>query len=271
MGSQPGQSKSPGLTHLKWKVTMVKRLICSLAVCLFISSAFLSLALAEKNSQAVVFHAHGLSADFNNKALKEVLNYFTKGKDIWVKGDETLLNEKISSHFQNLSLEDGLKRILNRFNYGILYAKNGDPLGVYIFGKGNVNNIQLESTDRQQFQFNEKEDVEVIVNCPPPGGLDKAEAETIKQELFTIQKNVPPPGGPVSITPEEQKVFRIQKNVPPPGGPFVVTPEEKKLFNIQGNAPAGESVSTTPEKHKNINIKPPANPSSRQKPAAVAP
>jgi hypothetical protein len=224
------------------EVPTIKRLTCSIAVCLFIFSASHFTALAEKNKQELVFQANSLSADFDNKTLKEVLGCFTKEKGVWVKGDETFLNEKISSHFQNLTLENGLKRILNRFNYGILYTKKGDVLGVYIFGKGNNNNLNLESNARQvdlsnqdlENQFKKKEQVEVIVNCPPPGGLDKAEAEAIKKKLFNIQENVPPPGEPISATPE-QEIIEIQENVPPPGEPISVTPEQPKMPDIQKN------------------------------------
>ena len=66
-----------------------------------------------------------------------------------------------------------------------------------------------------------------------------------------------PPGGPVTVTPEELKLFTIKEDVPPPGGPVegtetgpgasegttpadpgTASPEESEKFRIRRNLPA---------------------------------
>ena len=54
-----------------------------------------------------------------------------------IKGDEDLLNEKITVSFESLTIEESLRRILNRFDYTMTFDSDGMPTSVYIYGKGN--------------------------------------------------------------------------------------------------------------------------------------
>lgn len=76
-----------------------------------------------------------ISADFEDVSLGEILIGIKDRNNIWFKGDESLLNEKISVRFTDLSLEHGMKRILRSANYALVYHDNGNLAGLILFNK----------------------------------------------------------------------------------------------------------------------------------------
>ncbi len=63
---------------------------------------------------------------------------------------------------------------------------------------------------------------------------------------FGVTRNSPPPGGVVTLTPEQAEGFMVRENSPPPGGAHTLEtlPEEvRDLFNVRKNCPPGGDCS----------------------------
>jgi len=195
-----------------------------------------------------------LSAHLNGTPLKHVFEKLNREKGIWFKGDASLFEEKISVHFSDLSLQDGLKRILSSMNYSLVFGDNGRLDGVIIIGKSALALARAESTGTAskknvlspspkdhktnsspgsfvEVTKEELENLKVIKNAPTPGGPVEVTAED--HENMKVIKNAPTPGGPIHVTAEELENLKVIKNCPPPGGPIQVTAEE--LENMKGN------------------------------------
>jgi len=157
--------------------------------------------------------------------LKSVLERLESEKEIWFRGDPSLLEKEVTVHFTELLFEEGLKRILASTNYSLIYDGNGRPTGVVVIGKGTADHAVSEGTpgaegksilppDTNQ-QVHIKGSFTVIRNVPPPGDYVKVTAE--ERENFTVIRNTPPPGGPFEVSAEELEHFKVIKNCPPPG------------------------------------------------------
>lgn len=76
-----------------------------------------------------------VSARLENIPLGKILQQIEEQSNVWFKGDESLLNEKVSVQFKDLSLEGGLKRILISFNYSLIFDTKRNLAGLIILGK----------------------------------------------------------------------------------------------------------------------------------------
>jgi len=220
--------------------------------------------------------ARTLSVNFKDVPLKDILDKLKKKTGIWVKGSESLLGGNISAKFDNMPLQDSLKRILSSINYSLVFGSNDKLEGVVIIGKGKSRPTTARSTavskqrsvsssskstgsskvgsrgynksglekpsatshSTPKMTTQEKEVFQVTKSSTPPGGKVNPTPEQL--EKFKVKKNVGPPGGPVTVTQEELEKFKVRKNVGPPGGPVTVTPEELEKFKvIKKAAPPG--------------------------------
>jgi hypothetical protein len=86
------------------------------------------------------------SVEYDNIPLGEILNQIKDQNNIWFESDEVLLDEKISVRFEDLSLEEGMKRILNSINFVLVYHNNGTLAGVMLFNKSNTQRKTIENT-----------------------------------------------------------------------------------------------------------------------------
>jgi hypothetical protein len=77
-----------------------------------------------------------MAAELDSVALKTVLENIKTINGLEYQGEEDVLNEKITMSFDSLSIEEGLMRILSKFNCTMKYDSDGMPISVYIFGKG---------------------------------------------------------------------------------------------------------------------------------------
>jgi hypothetical protein len=78
-----------------------------------------------------------ISANLKEIPLGEILDQIKEHGNIWFKGDEDLLEEKVSVQFVDLPLEEGVKRILASINHVLLFDANGGLEGLILFGKAN--------------------------------------------------------------------------------------------------------------------------------------
>jgi hypothetical protein len=210
-----------------------------------------------------------LSVNIKDIPLKNILEKLKKETGIWVKGSESLFQGNVSAQFDNLPLQDGLKRILSSMNYSFMFGPNDKLEGVVIIGKGKSRPATAKSTavSRQR----------IISPSPKSAGSSDANSRSYKksgltknsstssgplkatgeeQKMFQVQKSDTPPGGLVTVTPEELEKFKIKKNVAPPGGPVTVTPEESEKFKIIKNCgPPGGPVKVSPEEIEKFKVK----------------
>ena len=90
----------------------------------------------EKGSHdGVLIRQSRISADLKDIPLMELLLMIQEQCSIWFKCNESLLDEKVSVRFKDLSLEDGMKRILASMNHVFVFDANGRLAGVMILSK----------------------------------------------------------------------------------------------------------------------------------------
>jgi hypothetical protein len=79
-----------------------------------------------------------ISADIKNTPLKDIIEEIKHEKGIWFKTefmrDKSLLNKIISLRLGNVSVKEGLDRILRGINHS-LFFKGNRVVGVMLFGK----------------------------------------------------------------------------------------------------------------------------------------
>jgi hypothetical protein len=83
----------------------------------------------------LVFKEETLSANLDEVPLKVVLEKISREKGIWIKGKGSVLEGKVSLQFRDLSLQDGLRRILAQCNYILVFNRAGRLVELYIIGK----------------------------------------------------------------------------------------------------------------------------------------
>jgi hypothetical protein len=79
-----------------------------------------------------------ISANLEGVPLGEILQQIKNQSTIWYRGNEPLLEQKISVRFKDLPVEDGVKRILAPFNYSLMFDANGGLEGVILLGKSHT-------------------------------------------------------------------------------------------------------------------------------------
>jgi len=228
-----------------------KTLIMGLVAFTFLIGPF-SLPCAGKEAVNITWKEETLSADLVGVPLQDILEHLSKSQDIWFKVHKSVLDRKVSVHFTELSVEQGLKRILTGLDYSLEFDSNGKPAGIVIVGDKASPRAVGKSTasprggpgpetggpedvsdsfggDETTTPFGpvtvtpeERKQFKVIKNVPPPGGLPEVTEEELKQ--FKVIKNAPPPGGPPTATEEELEQFKVIRNAPPPGGPLGPNP-----------------------------------------------
>lgn len=80
------------------------------------------------------FEGDNLSAKLNNAPLQAVFDKISQEKGIWFRAVASSSAERISVQFADLRLEDGLKRILARSNYSLVFD-NDALVGAIIIGQ----------------------------------------------------------------------------------------------------------------------------------------
>jgi hypothetical protein len=76
-----------------------------------------------------------MSAELQGISLRLILEKLNREKGIWSKGDESVLEEKVSVRVMDLPLLDGLRRILSDFNHVLVFDRDKRLVGLFILGK----------------------------------------------------------------------------------------------------------------------------------------
>lgn len=80
------------------------------------------------------FKGERYSLDIAKVPLKTVLTKIKEEKGIWFKVTQSSAEETISIRFRDLSIREGIERILRNFNYSLHFDQNGKLLGATILG-----------------------------------------------------------------------------------------------------------------------------------------
>lgn len=79
-----------------------------------------------------------MTADLKEASLISVARDIERQSGISFKGDESLLEERVSVAFEDLPLEHGIKRILATLNYSLLFDSRGEISEVTIMSEGSA-------------------------------------------------------------------------------------------------------------------------------------
>jgi hypothetical protein len=223
-----------------------------LAFCFLILFFFTSVLAAD----LVSVKDGSLSVNLKDTALLEVARDIEKQSGVWFRGDETLFQEKISVTFNDLSLEEGLKRILTNMNYSFMFDTNNKIAGVMVMGEGKPAatppgrpgittprvatppGIQTRPPATVRSRSSTTTPPTAAVRRPPrpaPQPASPSPAQLPIPEAFKVPDNSPIPGGPLAPDGPLPPAFRTIENTPPPGGP-VATKEAPQPSRIIKNA-----------------------------------
>lgn len=185
----------------KPKIGSERHAVFAMVGCLICCLIWMSPAHAKKNDVRV--DGSKISADVEDMLLKDVLDKISEHKKFSVKGDPNLLDRKVSVRFNNLSLRDGLKRILGPINYVLLFDGNKQPAGVILINSGDQTGRGVPRSADAAPQLPEAvevepEDIRVVDTegrYENPDLLDSTETEVGSIEL-QVEDDVPPPPPP---------------------------------------------------------------------------
>lgn len=182
------------------------------------------------------FQGETLSANLTEAPLKDIAEKLEKEIGVSFKGDASLFNEKVSVRFKNLPLENGLKRILCRINYSLVFDGDGRVASVIVLGRAapGDNTVKRNDSiaDRKPVSdasegSSVEESFEVVRNAPPP---ENPHPEPIDMKIV---RNSPPPENP-HAPPIDTTVMR---DSPPPGNPHAKLIDTTILRDV---APPGQ-------------------------------
>jgi len=219
-----------------------------------------------------------LSVNITDTSLLQVARAIEKRSGVWFRGDETLFQEKISVSFNDLPLEEGLKRILTNLSFSLMFDNERKVKGVVVMGE-----------DKSTEPLPSRPGVPPQRVVTPPGAKTQTPptarirpstalpSEMVRRPPRVIpqpaQARVAPPppssGAAQSATPEASKVqensrspgatapsdgplpptFRATENAPQPGGTPTETagsPGDSKASTRAPSPGDGNKSDTTP-------------------------
>jgi len=104
---------------------------------ILVLSKYLIVVAASEEINALVFQGATVTANLKEVPLKTVFEKVQKETGIWFKVAESEVDERVSIQFENLSVKEGLKRILRTMNYSFLFDQDNHLIGAFVFGKTN--------------------------------------------------------------------------------------------------------------------------------------
>jgi len=99
---------------------------------------------ASEESNTLVIQGATVTAILKEEPLKNVFEKVQKETGIWFRVADSELDERVSIQFENLSVKEGLKRLLRTMNYSFLFDQDNHLIGAFVFGKSNR---QRKATD----------------------------------------------------------------------------------------------------------------------------
>jgi hypothetical protein len=94
-----------------------------------------SYAASDNQRIDIKFNGQTMSADLDHVTLGQILEKIKSEKGMWFKGNESVLEERVSVQFKDFPLQKGLKRILFDINHVLFFDYDKKLVGVFIVGK----------------------------------------------------------------------------------------------------------------------------------------
>jgi len=214
----------------------VKKLTIILTICTFFLCCF-SPALAREGNIDLKLDGDTLSANLKGAVLGDILE------------------ETVTVKFKDLSLENGMKRILGFLDHCLFYDNDGRLVGVFLAGKDgtvrettkssrsigtkvvsssvkekNINPdnsgpVKSVSSANRPMQHTTKvlKVPESTSHTQSPG--DSPSGTVGQLEGPKVIKNRPTPGGSIQLSAEELENLKVRKDLSPPGSPVNVNKE----------------------------------------------
>ena len=103
---------------------------------------------AAEKGHTLIFKGDTFTAILEKEPLKNILEEIRRETGIRFRIAESESDERVSVQFENLTLKEGLRRILRTMNYSLLFDRNDNLTGAFIFGKvsrksGEINFAEL--------------------------------------------------------------------------------------------------------------------------------
>lgn len=97
-----------------------------------------------------------LSAHIRNVRLIAVIEEIRKKEGIWfkswLKGKETVLQEKISIQINKVPVKEGLGRILSNMNHCLVFDEKGYVIGVFLMGEPEKTRYRRITPSRRSYR-----------------------------------------------------------------------------------------------------------------------
>ena len=247
---------------------MKKTSITILIACLFFLNG-LSFTQAQGSTINLTLEGDTISADLKGARLGDILENLNKERGIWWKGQESVLEEKVTVQFTKLSLKEGIERILGSMDHCLIFNQDGGLAGVFLTGKGKPERLMAQGkgnvteekpiSSRAKKRNVKSEDVADVAESGLPVPRPAKATKKSPKILGTIEHdqspgdstnlsaeqmdgpkmitNGPTPSAHVQLSAEEREMLTVKKNLPKPGGDPNVTEEDLKKLKVIKNSP----------------------------------
>ena len=114
-------------------------------------SCCLESASAGTENNSLIFQESTCTALLEQEPLKNIIEKVRRETGIWIRVPESVKDERVSVQFKNLSLKEGLRRILRTMNYSLLFDQDGNLIGALVVAKANKswNSIYADELNEQ--------------------------------------------------------------------------------------------------------------------------
>jgi hypothetical protein len=231
------------------------------------------------------FRGQIMSAELQGVPLRLILEKLRREKGIWFKGDESVLEETVSIRFENLPLEEGLRRILSGISHVLLFDQEKRPVGLVVFGKKESRGAVLKDEPPAMEKGRSSEPVKEAMDSGDPfktsphpfqlatpktkstgtTGGENLPLSREHQDEITEEASMEPSPSPED--PFTQRNPFTEKTSPSPENPFSgnVSPSPEDPFTQRN--PFTEKTSPSPENPFNEDVSPsPEDPFTQRNP-----
>jgi hypothetical protein len=167
-----------------------------------------SYASSDNQKIALKFNDQTMSADLEHVALGQILEQIKSEKGIWFEAYKSVLEKKISVSFENLKLEEGVRRILADVGHALLFDEDKRLSGIIVIGENNSKALSALNADR----YNKKTPDE----NPFVGFTDQKNPFRILQKALKNQRGLLHPKGDqgteLNNIEEIRQIFESAKN-----------------------------------------------------------
>ena len=210
------------------------------SILLLMSGCFMSLGAAENSIQ---FTDKGMTATLKQSALQDVFENISGQREIWFRGQKSVMDRQVTVRFVDLTFDEGLKRILRGINYMIVAAENNEVEGVILQESGTGGTLTIlaakNGSDEERMAAIERRILEKEAEWKK--GLRKRKGtqfppyDPANDPVSVLQKDLPPleetelqPGDPDAVLPGgnvidlqaeidlEKAGMVVERNVAPP-------------------------------------------------------